>query len=100
MRREAVQHNPTLLELDNDIFKRLEFLDVNELELLNEEVEVLEAGVQMSLGLNGHDIGHVCRVDMGIHTEESSEHGRHLLLEVARERLAVLKREDRLIVDL
>ena len=51
---------------------------------LGKENEVLEAGVQVSFGLELTNLVKVRSVDVGIHTEEALEYLLHYVLEIVR----------------
>lgn len=67
---------------------------------LDEDDEVLEAGVEVRLLTQATDLLEVAVVDVRIHPEQPLEHGAHHVHEVGREGLPKLAREHRGVVDL
>merc|ERR1712003_496397 len=88
---------------ENDIDERLQRLEsvlVNEVVLCDEIVKVLEARVEMRLCIELDVLLDVRMVDMSVHSEQPLENGLYDGLEVFGEFVALLHREDLLIIDL
>ena len=80
--------------------ERSKLLGIDEVELVDEVDEVLEAGVQVRLGREEHDVLEVSVVDVSIDSEETLEDDLDDVEEVLREGDAESARENLLVVQL
>lgn len=58
-----------LFELLDELGKGSQLFILNKRELVNEVDKVFEGGVEMGLQFQGHDMGEVAMVDMGVDSE-------------------------------
>lgn len=72
-------------ELLDELLERCELSLIDEVELLDKEDEVLEAGVEVGLLAQLHDLGEVLVVDVGVHAEQALQDGLGDGQEVLRE---------------
>lgn len=88
------------LELLDEFGQRREFFGIDQLELVYEEDEVLEARVQVVLQSQAHYVVEVAVVHMRVHSEQSLEYYFDDALEASGEWHLDLGREYGLIVEL
>ena len=87
-------------ELLDKFCKRGELPRVNQIELINEIYEVLEAGVQMSLRRKQHYVLEVRVVNVSINSKKSFEYNFDDVREILGERYTESAREDLFIIKL
>ena len=88
------------LELLYKLGEWCELARIDQIELVNEVDEVLEAGVQVRLGRQQHNVLEVSVVDVRVHTEETLEDHLDDVHEVLREGHSQGAREYFLVVQL